>query len=251
MTSSPEPSAAGPSSSSGTMDPTALINAYLASPPQPQAPPPEPTAPEHEQVESLRLVKPLNFRSRFWVHFHKYDLEYHPDKKNFARCDLCGRDISVKQGTGGLKNHLKFKHPGENAALLEEDEVPHATVVSTAAISVKHEGHFVKAEASPGEVDAAVASARKRARHDNAYADITIRMEAEKRTNEKHWMEMWTITRRELRVLRQELKEEREENAIRDLEGDVRVMEKKKSDYAELLGFPREDGNADTSTEDI
>ena len=57
----------------------------------------------------LHLNKPQGKKSKFWVHFSEYDQDAHPDKKHYARCNLCGRDISVKQGTGGLKNHMKFK----------------------------------------------------------------------------------------------------------------------------------------------
>mmetsp|Transcript_4338 Transcript_4338/g.6812 ORF Transcript_4338/g.6812 Transcript_4338/m.6812 type:complete len:222 (+) Transcript_4338:30-695(+) len=204
---------------SAAMDPTPLINAYLSGP-EDMPPPPE------EPEEEPKLVKPENIRSRFWVHFMKYDLEFHPDKKNTARCSLCGKDISVKQGTGGLKNHLKFKHPEENSVLLDNPLQPSC---------IKME------QGSPSRGGTVAYISKKKPRHENAYESVSMRLDAEKRINEKHWMEMWACTRREMRVLRQELKEEDNVDAIEELEGDILVLKKRKSDYAEMLGYPKDD----------
>mmetsp|Transcript_10264 Transcript_10264/g.18516 ORF Transcript_10264/g.18516 Transcript_10264/m.18516 type:complete len:221 (+) Transcript_10264:201-863(+) len=193
------------------------------------------------QEEEPKLVKPKNVKSRFWVHFLKYDLEFHPDKKTTARCNMCGKDISVKQGTGGLINHLKFKHPEENSALLDNDEVYHANTIGSSASAAAAAYPHIKMEETPYREGAATSPVKKKPRHENAYADISMRMDAEKRMNEKHWMEMWAFARKELREVRQDLKEEEDGDAIRDLEGDVRVLKKRKADYAELLGFPRDD----------
>lgn len=248
MTSSQEPSAADtePTASAAALpmpvDPAPpLLNQYLpGQPEEAEGGPPAPPV-KAEDGETLRLVKPDNIRSRFWVYFHKYDLEYHPDKKNTARCNICGKDISVKQGTGGLKNHLKFKHPEEYAALFVGDDPIGAAGANTLQIraaidrietQIKTEqGTQVKTEQGGGPPK------KKPRGGENAYLDIMMSRDAEKRNNEKHWMEMWSLARREIRTLRQELRDEKDEGARRDLEGDLRVMEKKKADYAQLLGY--------------
>lgn len=164
---------------------------------------------------------------------------------------MCGKDISVKQGTGGLKNHLKFKHPIENSALFDIDEMASQHVV---VLQQQQQGQCVKVEGGGGgqhpQEGVVVGPIRKKSRHENAYMDITTRMDNEKRNNEKHWMEMWALTRRELRVLRQELKDEDDEGAIRELEGDMKVMEQKKRHYAELLGYEN-DAEVSSSTENV
>lgn len=197
--------------------------------------------PPPQQDEEPKLVKPKNVKSRFWVHFLKYDLEFHPDKKTTARCNMCGKDISVKQGTGGLINHLKFKHPEENSALLDNDEVSHANTVGSSVSAAAAAYPHIKMEGTPPQGGTSTSPVKKKPRHENAYESVSMRMDAEKRINEKHWMEMWAFARKELREVRQELKEEEDGDAIRDLEGDVRVLKKRKADYAEMLGFPRDD----------
>lgn len=192
--------------------------AYLADPDD--LPPP----PSSVANELPKLFKPDNIKSRFWVHFMKYDAEYHPDKKTSARCTLCGKDISVKQGTGGLKNHMKFKHPVENSLLISEDVDPSGGEVC-----------------SPAEIKTIIPTRNKKPRLESAYADINGRRDIDKRIVEKHLMEMWSLTRREIRQLRVELKDEEDEDIIRELESDLRVLQKRKTDYAESLGFPKDD----------
>eukprot|EP00581_Thalassiosira_minuscula_P019722 CAMPEP_0183726458 /NCGR_PEP_ID=MMETSP0737-20130205/23243_1 /TAXON_ID=385413 /ORGANISM="Thalassiosira miniscula, Strain CCMP1093" /LENGTH=281 /DNA_ID=CAMNT_0025957799 /DNA_START=128 /DNA_END=973 /DNA_ORIENTATION=+ len=184
---------------------------------------PVPTTTTTTDDGELRLLKPDNIRSRFWTHFMKYDTDFHPDKKNTARCSLCGKDISVKQGTGGLKNHMKFKHPEENIILFESDTL------------IPMDGMLRGSSSS--------SPPRKKARGvASFYEERTMRLDAEKRLQEKHWMEMWTLSRRELRTLRAELKEEDDEEARRELEGDIAVIKKRKAEYAAMLGHKEEDG---------
>lgn len=192
--------------------------------------------PPVDEPKELKLVKPSNVKSRFWLHFMRYDQESHPEKKTTARCSLCGKDISVKQGTGGLKNHMKFKHPQENALLLDPNEdasqgTNQSSVAKTEAIGTPSRGGT-----------ATIVPSRKKPRlHENPYFDAGMRLETEKRQAEKHLMEMWSLTRKEIRDLRKDLKEEEDENVIRELESDIRVLIKKKADYADMLGFPKDD----------
>ena len=201
---------------------------------------PPPSSVENEQP---KLVKPDNVKSRFWSHFMKYDAGYHPDKKTFARCTLCGKDISVKQGTGGLKNHMKFKHPVENALLLSDDF--NSDVCPPAANDIETEA------SSKGDIGTIIPTRSKKPRLENNYAEISERRVAENRINDKHLMEMWSLTRREIRQIRVELKDEEDEDIIRELESDVRVLQKRKADYAVLLGFSKDDEDTNIDTEKV
>lgn len=62
-------------------------------------------------------------------------------------------------------------------------------------------------------------------------------MEVEKRSKEKHLMEMWSVTRKEIADLRKELKGESDEDAIQDLAKDIRLLRKRKADYEEQMGM--------------
>ncbi|KAL9189245.1 hypothetical protein ACHAXT_011735 [Thalassiosira profunda] len=176
-------------------------------------------AAEHADEHSkCVLVKPNNVKSRFWVHFMKYDGDAHPDKKTTARCSLCGKDISVKQGTGGLKNHLKFKHPEENAALFEGEEASlHAP--------------------SPMKVEGGAPALPARKKPRTAYTQVSERLASNQRGAEEHFMKMWALTRDQIRGIRKDLKEEEDEELVRELEADLAVLVKKKAEYAEALGF--------------
>jgi len=186
------------------------------------------------------LVKPENVKSRFWVHFLRYNTAFHPDKKTTARCSLCGKEISVKQGTGGLKNHLKFKHPEENRALFESEESYHAAMGSPGAMMNYRAS---SSGASSRSKSAASRHLSKKHRFENAYVDATIRLDAEKHLREKHWMEMWTILRKELRELRKEMRDEEDAATLRELEGDARFLRKRKAEFEDMLGIqnPAED----------
>ena len=73
------------------------------------------------------------------------------------------------------------------------------------------------------------------------YSELSMRMDEDKRSQEKHLMEMWSLTRKEIRELRNELKDEEDADVVREVEGDIRVLKKRKADYAEMLGFPPEE----------
>ena len=120
----------------------------------------------------------------------------------------------MKQGTGGLKNHMKFKHKHENAILLGEEYPP------SPGSHYSPQRAAVAAMANP--------AARKKPRHE---------VEVEKRSKEKHLMEMWSVTRKEITDLRKELKGESDEDAIKDLEKDIRLLRKRKADYEEQMGM--------------
>ena len=120
----------------------------------------------------------------------------------------------------GLKNHLKFKHPVENEALFEGDEA-----------GLTHTPIKVPAPSLPGSTG----PARKKPR--TAYSEITARMDADKRSVEEHYMKMWALTRDQIRNTRKDLKEEEDEELVRELEGDLKTLVKKKAEYAEMLGF--------------
>ncbi|KAL7527290.1 hypothetical protein ACHAXR_002865 [Thalassiosira sp. AJA248-18] len=76
--------------------------------------------------------------------------------------------------------------------------------------------------------------ARKKTKQEHACSDTSVR-------NERHLADMWSLTRREIREIRQELKTEEDEDVIKELEKDVRILKKRKADYAERLGFPKDD----------
>lgn len=186
--------------------------------------------------EVLCLVKPQGKKSRFWVHFSEYDTEAHPDKVKYARCNLCGRDISVKQGTGGLKNHLKFKHPSENALLfMHSDEIGRENAEADAsAVDASVLGATPTTTLSAAATDAA-SPAKKKAKV--SLQDITTRMDMEKRAKQKQDLEMWSSVRREIKELKKELASEEDEEDRRDLERDIKNLKKMKAGLDEQLGF--------------
>jgi hypothetical protein len=203
-----------------------------------------------------RLVKPDNVKSRFWAHFMKYDTEFHPDKLGLARCTLCGREISVKQGTGGLKNHMKFKHPQENALLLSNPffNTPGRDVCSRAEDrSPANDGEVEPPPIADNATTIPVPARNKKPRLGRPYAEMSERRDAEKCRIEKHLMEMWSLTRKEIRQLRAELKDEEGDDIIGELESDLRVLQKRKAHYADLLGFlkDKEDTSSTCCTERV
>ncbi len=49
-----------------------------------------------------------------WKHFMIYDTNEHKEKKDIAKCSLCGTDISFRgPSTSGMNKHLKFLHSEE------------------------------------------------------------------------------------------------------------------------------------------
>jgi len=195
------------------------------------------------------LIQPNNRKSPYWVHYQRYDPIVHPNKVKIAVCNFCSKEISVKQGTGGLKSHLKSKH----------HDVYIAMGLLTAASSTENDPE----QQQQGAAAAAAASAttntfrttpQRRQRQGRAVVPSSEAEDAattsihneERRKHEKHLMEMWSYTRREIHVLRQELKnhttndeneEEDNEDQRHELENDIRRLMKRKAEYAAQLGF--------------
>lgn len=207
-------------------------------------------------VEGLKLVKPEGAKSRFWTHFMRYDADYHPDKKTFARCDLCGKEISVKQGTGGLKNHLKFKHNDHYKDLFDGNP-PTSPMVSRTSNTSGNTGSGsggdapIKAEGGSASSSGGGKNKKQRTDGSNPYLELSMRMDADKRQNERHLMEMWSLARKEIRDIRKEMKEEEDADVIEELKRDVSVLMTRKRKYEDQLGFPKDTpaANGDVSEE--
>lgn len=187
----------------------------------------------------LHLNKPQNKKSKFWVHFSEYDNDAHPDKKHYARCNLCGRDISVKQGTGGLKNHMKFKHPTENAQLLDYSEIEGNDGGGNTPSASNPSGY------TPANTPGGASSPpKKKTKTTTAFQEITSRIDSEKRVQQKHDLEMWSLVRREIRDLKAELANAEDEEAAKELERDIQNLRKMKASFDEQLGFCMESQDA-------
>ena len=63
----------------------------------------------------------------------------------------------------------------------------------------------------------------------------------ELRVQEKHWMEMWKECKNELKQLREDLKNEVDDDVRAELIADVEGMKKRKGDWAKLLGLSSDD----------
>jgi hypothetical protein len=57
-----------------------------------------------------KLRKSSTAMSPFWRYFHTYDVKKHPEKEHNANCNLCGKDLNIKNGVVGLKRHIQNKH---------------------------------------------------------------------------------------------------------------------------------------------
>ncbi|KAL7459673.1 hypothetical protein ACHAWC_011548, partial [Mediolabrus comicus] len=173
-----------------------------------------------ESSLSPHLKRPTNKKSRYWAFFSEFDLKHHPDKKHSSICNLCDAEISFKSGTGGLSNHLKFKHPTEFAALNDENEE-------------KENGSQV-CTAIAGEVANCTFPGQHKA---SALQRITSLMTSEKSMKMKHDLEVWSLVRREIRGLKTELAGEEDEDAKKEVERDIKNMKKIKAFFDEQLGF--------------
>ena len=56
-----------------------------------------------------------------------------------------------------------------------------------------------------------------------------------KMSQEKFWMDMWKDAGNEIKRLRGELKEESDEDAIADIQADIKGLRKRKAEFAKLL----------------
>ena len=59
----------------------------------------------------------------------------------------------------------------------------------------------------------------------------------DKRTNERHWLDMWRDLSQEISRLRKEKKDETDLNVVVELESDINGLKKKKAQFARLLGM--------------
>lgn len=59
----------------------------------------------------------------------------------------------------------------------------------------------------------------------------------ELRVQERHWMEMWKDAKNELKQLRQDLKDEMDEEVRGELVADIEGLKRRKGDWAKLLGL--------------
>ena len=68
--------------------------------------------------------------------------------------------------------------------------------------------------------------------------ELPARLASNQRGAEEHFfMKMWALARDQIRGIRKDLKEEEDEELVRELEADLAVLIKKKAEYAEALGF--------------
>lgn len=185
---------------------------------------------EPAPLEPPVLVSPSSSKkSIYWIHYLEYDNDIHPEKKGIARCKICGKDIKCNQGTGGIKKHLSYKHPKEHDALEGEkdrEENNHEAETQTLVKDVIE--HMNR---SP-----LVRHAPPKKKMKTSFAP-TVSGSQERRSQEKHWMDMWMTTSRELTRLRQESKEETDEEVMEEIREDILGLRKKKADFARRLGM--------------
>jgi hypothetical protein len=149
----------------------------------------------------------------------------------------------VKQGTGGLKNHLKFKHKEENAELWKQyNEIEAEGGDDNAATGADNAGGgttTVPGSTTPanGGDGAESSSPPKKKAKTSAFHEITARRDKEKGIKQKQDLEMWSLIRREIKDLKAELAGEDDADAIQELERDIQNLRKLKATYDEQLGF--------------
>lgn len=176
----------------------------------------------------------------------------HPTKTKIAVCNFCQKEISVKQGTGGLKSHLKCKHREVyvHLALTLGVQVENDPEQQLASFPNDTAASSVAASATSGTV---INGRRRRGRqassNSNSVSPATTAESIdndERRKHEKHLLEMWSYTRREIHALRQELKNSRtiddddggeDVDQQQELENDIRRLMKRKAEYAAQLGL--------------
>ena len=206
------------------------------------------------QVVPPTLIQPNNRKSPYWVHYQRYDPIVHPNKVKIAVCNFCSKELSVKQGTGGLKSHLKSKHHdvyiamGLLTAAAEEENDPEQQLQQQQQQGAAAAAAAAAASASANTIRTTPQRRQRQGRAIVPDAATTSIHNEERRKHEKHLMEMWSFTRREIHVLRQELKnhttneeddeeEDNEDHQRQELENDIRRLMKRKAEYAAQLGF--------------
>ena len=174
-----------------------------------------PTTTRNEE-SGPHLTTPVNKKSKYWQYYSQYDLSHHPDKKDIGRCNLCGQDLTVKQGTGSLSGHLKYKHPDEYKSLQEEsEEVPPAADDNLGCPTAMHQPT-----------------------NNRMPQDVTSRTNLEKSMKKKNDFEIWAAVRRELKDLKLELEEKEIDNDNTDvveLEQDIKNLKMMKAELCALL----------------
>ncbi len=172
--------------------------------------------PTTQNESGPRLIKPQNKKSKLWRFFSEYDPSFHTDKKHTGRCNLCGQDLLVKQGTGSLSSHLKYKHPEQYKSLQEESE-----------------------EAPSAAVDKIGSPAAMLQRTtDKMPQDVTSRTNLEKCMKKKNDLEIWALVRRELKELTLELEGkvfDGDNSGVAELEQDIKNLKMMKAEFGALL----------------
>lgn len=197
-----------------------------ASPPATATATPEAEAAEPSSEPELHLIRPLNKKSKFWQYFSEFDLDFHADKKHIGRCNLCGKELLVGQGTGGLSNHLKFVHPDEYKSLHVQGCSEGARSSSTTTTTT------TAAPAVNNLVDSSTIMSQP------TLQDITSRTNLEKSMKVKNDFEIWALVRRELRDLELEREEKEidgDDIAVAELEQDIKNLKKMKATFACLI----------------
>ena len=82
----------------------------------------------------------------------------------------------------------------------------------------------------------AEASIRKRRKLNAKDGEKLLSVE-ELRVQERHWMNMWKDAKSELKQLRDDLKNEEDEEVRAELMGDIEGLKRRKGDWANLLGL--------------
>lgn len=118
----------------------------------------------------------------------------------------------MKQGTGSLKSHLKYKHP-EQYKLLQEasEEAPSAAVDKLGSPT---------------------------ALNDKMPQDVTSRTNLENCMKKKNDLEIWALVRRELKELTLELEGKEfdgDNSGVAELEQDIKNLKMMKAEFGALL----------------
>jgi hypothetical protein len=189
----------------------------------------EPLPPKLE--DELHLVDPGPKRkSKFWNYYKAYDLDHHPDKTHTARCSLCGKDISVKQGTGGLVRHLQHRHADES------DDLIALTSSYPAPATMPRDRHSVGTPGEGGEDE--IVQLRKKPRViGNGTNAISVDALDAKIKREEHNLKMWRDAKNTIKELKEELASATVQEDIDEIEADLRGFRDRKALYAKHLGF--------------
>jgi hypothetical protein len=190
----------------------------------------EPLPPPPKLEDELHLVDPgPKRRSKFWNYYKAYDLDHHPDKAHTARCSLCGKDISVKQGTGGLVRHLQHRHADES-----DDLAAITASYPTPATLPRQSVGTIGEERGEEESDQPRKKTRVVGNGNNA---ISVDFLDAKIKREEHNLKMWRDAKSTIKELKEELASATVQEDIDEIEADIQGFRDRKALYAKLLGF--------------